>query len=197
MMKSIPEQLIYAGRMLFERKLLDTAGGNLSVREGDTVYVTARFSGPVRHWQNQPEDIISGNLHHDDLLSHPLFSREGKAHLAIYRNLPDVGAIIHAHPFHILAFCAAARPIEPVLEGTQKFGVIKVIQAAPAHSADLADNIVKGLLGQEAAIKKHAAAVLLPGHGIIVAGKDLLAAVDALERIDTNAFCILAQKLMP
>jgi L-fuculose-phosphate aldolase len=39
--------------------------------------------------------------------------------------------------------------------------------------------------------------VLLPYHGIIVAGKNLLAAVDALERIDWNAWCILAQQLMP
>lgn len=196
-MSSLPEQLIYIGRALFERRLLDMAGGNLSARDGDTIYVTARFSGPQRHWQNRPEDILAGNFHDDDLLNHPLFSREGKAHVAIYRQLPDVGAVIHAHAFHILAFCAAGRPIEPVLEQTQKFGVIKVIQAAPAHSADLAANIVNGLLGQEAAIKKQAAAVLLPGHGIVVAGKDLWAAADAVERIDTNAWCILAQKSLP
>jgi L-fuculose-phosphate aldolase len=93
----------------------------------------------------------------------------------------------------VLPFCVASRPIEPVLEQTQKFGVIKAVGAAPAHSQELADNIVEGLKGQEAVIKKQAAAVLLPHHGIIVAGKDLRAAADALERIDWNAWCILSQ----
>jgi L-fuculose-phosphate aldolase len=41
-----------------------------------------------------------------------------------------------------------------------------------------------------------AAAVLLPFHGIFVAGKNLDTVLDTLERIDTNAWCILAQKLM-
>ncbi|MFC1975455.1 class II aldolase/adducin family protein [Chloroflexota bacterium] len=192
-MKSIPEQIIYTGRLLFERKLFDIAGGNISVRNGDTIYITARYSGSKRHWQNQLENINSGDIHTDDVLNHPEASRESKAHLAIYRALPDVGAVVHAHSFHILPFCATGRPIEPVLEQTQKFGVVKVIKQAPAHSEELASNIVKGLSGQETAIKKQAAAVLMPQHGIIIAGKDLLATVDALERIDWNAYCILVQ----
>jgi L-fuculose-phosphate aldolase len=84
-----------------------------------------------------------------------------------------------------------------VLEQTQKFGVTPVIPYAPAHSDELAINIVAGLQGRQAAIKKQAAAVILPTHGIFVAGKDLLAAVDALERLDWNAWCILAQGLIP
>ena len=193
-MASIPEQIIYAGSRLFERKLLDMAGGNISVCDGGTIYITARYSGSKRHWQNQLENILCGDIQSDALLDHPDFSREGKAHLAIYRNFPEVGAVIHAHPFHILPFCAAGRPIEPVLEQTQKFGPIKVIEAAPAHSTALANNIVNGLTGQDERIKKQAAAVLMPHHGIIVAGKDLLAAVDALERIDWNAYCLLVQR---
>ncbi len=193
-MESIIEQIMYAGRRLFERKLLDMCGGNISVRSGDQIFITTRYSGSKRHWQNQPDDILSGDIQTDELLDHPRLSREGKVHLAIYRNFPEVGAVIHAHPFHVLPFCAAGRPIEPVLEQTQKFGLIEVIETTPAHSAALAKNTVAGLNGQEAKIKKQAAALLWPHHGIIVAGKDLLAAVDAVERIDWNAWCILAQR---
>ena len=187
------DQIIYAGRRLFERKLLDMCGGNLSIRDGDQLFITTRYSGSQRHWQNQPEDIIAGMLDNDDLLADPRCSRESRAHLAIYRNFPEVLGIIHAHPFHVLPFCAASRPIEPVLEQTQKFGAIKVARPAQAHSPDLATNTIEVLRGQEATIKKQAAAVLWPHHGIVVAGKDLLAAVDALERIDWNAWCILAR----
>jgi L-fuculose-phosphate aldolase len=192
-MKSILDEIIYVGQRLFERKLFDMAGGNISVRQEAQLLITARYSASQRHWQNAPEDILAGDIATDTILAEPRCSRESRAHLAIYRHFPEVGAIIHAHPFHVLPFCVASRPIEPVLEQTQKFGVIKAVGAAPAHSQELADNIVGGLKGQEATIKKQAAAVLLPHHGIIVAGKDLLAAADALERIDWNAWCILSQ----
>ncbi len=193
-MQTIPEQIAYIGKRLFERRLTDMSGGNISARGENTIYISPRFAGSKKHWQLEPGDIISGPIGTDDLLQHPLFSREGKAHLAIYRNFPDVGAVIHAHPFHVLPFCAARRPIEPVLEGTQKFGVIDVVPYAPAHSADLANNIVAGLCGKEERIRKQAAGLILPTHGIIVAGKDIFAAIDAIERIDWNAYCILAQK---
>lgn len=195
--RPIPEQIIYVARRMFERRLTDMAGGNISARAGDTVYITPRYAGSKQHWQLATDDILCGALTDDELLQQPRFSREGKAHLAIYRAFPDVGAVIHAHPFHVLPFCVAGRAIEPVLEATQKFGVTPVAPFAPAHSADLARHVVASLHGREASIRKQAAAVLLPRHGIIVAGLDLWAAIDALERIDWNAWCILSQGMLP
>lgn len=193
----IPEQIIYVARRMFERRLTDMAGGNISVRGGEQLYITPRYAGSKQHWQLTTDDILTGPIATDDLFQQPRFSREGKAHLAIYRQFPDVGAVIHAHPFHVLPFCVAGRAIEPVLEATQKFGVTPVAPFAPAHSADLARHVVDGLRGREASIRKQAAAVLLPKHGIIVAGLDLWAAIDALERIDWNAWCILSQGMLP
>ena len=196
-MPTIPEQIATVGREMFERRLTDFSGGNISVCSEGLVYVTPRFAGGKKHWKLDPSDILCGPLNTDDLLNNPLFSREGKAHLAIYRNFPDAGAVIHAHPFHVLPFCAANQPIPPVLEGTQKFGVIDCVPEAPAHSAEIAENIINGLKGKDDRIRKQAAAVIMPKHGIIVAAKDLLSAIDAVERIDWNAYCILSQKLLP
>lgn len=195
-MQTIPELIAYVARRMFERRLTDMAGGNISVRSENTVYISPRYAGSKQHWQLDPEDIISGPLDTDELLEHPRFSREGKAHLAIYRAFPDVTAVVHAHPFHVMPFCAAVRSIPPVLEATQKFGVIECVPEAAAHSADLALNVVAGLRGQEERMRKQAAGVLLPKHGIILAAKDLLNGIDALERIDVNCYCILAQKLL-
>ena len=47
------------------------------------------------------------------------------------------------------------------------------------------------------AIRKYAAAVIAPWHGLFVAGKDLDAAFDLTERIDTNAYCLLMSRLLP
>ncbi len=189
------EQIVYVARRMFERKLHDMAGGNISARHGDLIYCTPRYAGSKHHWQLDPDQILCGSP--EELLANPMFSREGKAHLAIYQAFPDAQAVVHCHAFHILPFCMAGRAIEPVLEATEKFGVIEMTQAAPAHSAELAEYVVAGLRGKEARMRTQAAAVLMPRHGIIAAGKDLMATVDAVERIDWNAWCILAQGLLP
>ena len=48
-MKPILDEIIYIGRRLFERKLFDMAGGNISVRQGDQLLLTARYSASQRH----------------------------------------------------------------------------------------------------------------------------------------------------
>jgi L-fuculose-phosphate aldolase len=191
------ETLAYVGRLLFERRLADFAGGNISMRVGEQIYITPRFSGARQQWNVDPMTIVSGRIDTDEVLNHPDYSREGKAHLTVYRNFPEANAIIHSHSFHILPFCAALKPIPPVLEATEKFGVIQVLPYAPAHSMELAANVVKGLEDQRERITKHAAALLLPKHGLFTVSKDIYLCLDAVERIDWNAWCILAQKLMP
>lgn len=183
-------------RRMFERKLFDTAGGNLSARVGDSLLISPRFSGSQRHWQLEPEDFIEGSIEGDQILAEARFSREGKAHLAVYRAFPVVSGILHAHSFHVLPFAALSRPIPAVLESTQKFGTVPVVPYAPAHSAELAQNVVESLKNQEEALQAQAAAVILPTHGILVAGKDIWAAADALERIDWNAWCLIAMKIL-
>ena len=195
-METLPELITYIGKRMFERRLTDMSGGNISAREGQRVFITPRYAGANQHWQLKTEDILVGDINSDELLDEPRFSREGKAHLLIYRTFPEAQAVLHAHAFHIQPFAAACKPIHPVLESTQKFGVIELVEAAPSHSAELAENIVAGLKGKEERMRKQAAAVLIPYHGIVVAGKGLMACLDALERIDWNAWCILAQKLM-
>ncbi len=195
-MLTLPEQIALVGRRMFERRLTDMAGGNISARDGNIIYISPRYSGAKHHWQLVPEQIISGPVGSDELLEDPLFSREGKAHLEIYRTFPDAHAVIHAHPFHVQPFAVAGIPIQPVMEATEKLGTIELIQFAPAHSLSLAKNVVAGLKDKEAEIRKLAGAVLMPRHGIILAGPDLFAVVDALERIDTNAWVILAQRML-
>jgi L-fuculose-phosphate aldolase len=193
-MKSIPEQLCEAGRIMFEKRLTDMAGGNISARIDERIWMSPRFSGSRFHWNLTPEDLVSGCWADDEIMHHPNFSREGQAHLAIYRTFPDVQAVIHAHPFHVMPFAALARAIEPVLEATQKFGVVEVTRPAPGHSKELADYVVEAMKGKEERMRKQAACVLIPYHGVILAGKEFHLVLDALERIDTNAYCILARK---
>ncbi|MFN8528442.1 MAG: class II aldolase/adducin family protein [Anaerolineae bacterium] len=180
------------GKRLFDRALLDLAGGNLSVRVGDEVCITPRYSGPTYHWNLTPDDVMVITLDEQILFGNGQLSRESKVHLRLHRDYRAYGeAIVHAHARSLLVFAAMARPIPPVLEGTRRFGEIKVTTYAPSHTDELADYISAGIKGQEARIEAHAAAVLAPYHGIFCMGRDLDLAADAVERIETNAYCLL------
>jgi L-fuculose-phosphate aldolase len=185
------------GKLLFERHLTDAAGGNISVRVNDLICITPRYSGTKYRWSLQPDQVLVTDETGNKLEGDGDISRESKVHYHIFQAFPDVSAVVHCHAQNALVFASAQQPILPVLEDTMKFGEIKVCEYGPAHSTFLAESIVGLLKGQEERIKKQAAAVLAPWHGLFVAGKDLDAAFDAAERIDTNARCILFSRLLP
>lgn len=185
------------GRMVFGRHLTDAAGGNISVRVGDSVCITPRYSGSKRHWQLQPDQVLVSDMFGNKLEGDGDVSRESKVHYRLYQEFPDGTAVLHSHPRHVMVFVASGQPIEPILEATLKFGTIPVTRFAPAHSEKLADAIAEAMQGKEAAIRKYATAVMAPWHGLFVVGKDLDACFDLTERIDTNAYCILMSRLLP
>ena len=185
------------GRLVFQRHLTDAAGGNISVRVGELVCITPRYSGSKRHWQLQPNQVLVSDLSGNKLDGDGDISREAKVHFRIYQEFSDATAVLHSHARNVMTFVAAGQPIEPVLEATLKFGTIPVTKFAPAHSENLAESIVDELRGKDEAIRKYATAVMAPWHGMFAVGKDLDAAFDLTERIDTNAYCILMSRLLP
>ena len=185
------------GKMVFERHLTDAAGGNISVRVGDLVCITPRYSGSRRHWQLEPNQVLVSDLSGNKLDGDGEISREAKVHFRLYQEFPDATAVLHSHARNVMVFVASGQPIEPILEATLKFGTIPVTRFAPAHSEKLADAIAEAVRGKDAEIRKYAAAVMAPWHGLFAVGKDLDAAFDLTERIDTNAFCILMSRLLP
>lgn len=186
------------GKMVFERHLTDAAGGNISMRVGDLICITPRYSGSKRHWQLQPNQVLVSDRAGNKLEGDGDISREAKVHYKLYQEFPDGMAVLHSHPRHVMVFVASGQPIEPILEATLKFGTIPVVNKfAPAHSEKLADYIAEAMQGKEEAIRKYATAVMAPWHGLFVIGNDLDAAFDLTERIDTNAYTILMSRLLP
>ncbi len=185
------------GRMLFERHLTDSAGGNISMRVGDLVCITPRYSGSRRRWHLRPNEVLVSDLSGNKLDGEGEVSREAKVHYRLYHEFPDATAVVHCHARNAMTFVAAAQPIEPIMEATLKFGTIPVAEFAPAHSAKLADMVAEAMKGKDEAIRKYAASVIAPWHGLFTVGKDIDAAFDLTERIDTNAYCVLMSRLLP
>jgi L-fuculose-phosphate aldolase len=188
---NVRRRIVEMAALLFERRLFDISGGNISQRVGDVVCLTPRYAASEHHWKLGAEQIIVADLQGNRLDGKGEISRESKVHLALYAAFANGNAVVHAHAHNVLPFCAASLPIPPVLEFAKKLGETRVAEAAPAHSAQLAQNIVQALRGQEERIAAFAAAVIAPQHGLFVMGKDLDAAVGAVERVDTNAHAFL------
>lgn len=96
-------------------------------------------------------------------------SKERLFHLAIYRGRPDVGAVAHLHPPHVLAFAAVHR-LPPLLTGASRAflgGKLALVPPAPSGSQALADRV------GEAFGNPAVAAVILAEHGSVTVGTDL------------------------
>ena len=189
--------IVEVARLIYARQLSDSAGGNISVRAGDRIYLTPRYMGSRYRYAITPDQIVVLDARtHRVLEGTGELSRECRAHLALYRAFAEAGAVIHAHPMYVQVFAAANRPLPAMTEYTLKFGSIPCIGPVKAHSQALADAVVEALGAQRAGFAEHGLAVLLPYHGIIVMGHDLDEAYDVLERMEVNARCALLGALL-
>ena len=180
------------GRVLFDRHLTDAGGGNISLRSGDVYCMSPTLAGQMKQWQLEAEDVLVVSRDGEILCGAGGLTRESAVHFGLHDNFSAYGsAVIHAHPRNLLVFACANRALPPVMEATRKFGVTPVIEYASAHSPKLGERIVATMRGREAMIAKHAAGTIAPWHGLFLMGKNLPAALDAVERLDTNAYMIL------
>lgn len=190
------EHLIRIARLAYDRKLLDSAGGNITTRQGDRVYMSRSYAGGKHQWDLRPEDVLVLDLQGNILAGEGEFSREGAVHMACYEAFPEVGCVFHAHSLNIMAFVSRGVPIPPMSEQTDKYGPIGFCEWAATHTKQLAVNVVEGLRPQADQIPKHPIATLVPRHGIFVAGTDLDNVYDTLERIERNAYICLMSRLL-
>ncbi len=189
------ELVAHIGRVLFDRHLTDAGGGNISLRVGEFFCMSPTLAGQNKQWQLEPEDVLVVNCRGEILEGEGRLTREIAVHFGLHENFSDYGsAVIHCHPRNLMVFACANLPLPPVMEATRKFGTTPVIEYAPAHSPNLGERIVATMRGREAMIAKHAAGTIAPWHGLFLIGKNLPAALDAVERLDTNAYVIMMSR---
>ena len=167
------ERMAQICRLAYDRKLLDSAGGNLTVRAGERVYMSRSYAGARWQWQVGPEDFLVLDLDGQILAGEGEFSREGAVHMACYHAFPDAGCVFHAHSSHVQVFVHAGVPIPPTTEQTDKFGTIGFCEWGATHTQELADHVVAALTPTRETLAKHPMAILAPRHGIFVVGTGL------------------------
>ena len=186
------EALIEYSRRVYNRHLTSAAGGNVSVRAGDNVLITA--SG-VCLGKTAAENVIlcsrSGEILEAAAGLRP--SKETPFHLNVYRSRPNARAVIHAHPNAATAFSLLHEPLPLLTESAKlKLREVPVIADAAPGSQKLAE------LVYEAVAKEHpeAFAFLMQAHGILTLGDDLEEAFDTAELLEDSVKIALVQRLL-
>ena len=188
--------VIDIARLIWEKRLSDIAGGNISVRRDNIVCITPRLMGYRLRWQTTEDDLSIVDLDGAVLEGPEQITREGAMHLGLYREFEDAGAIIHAHPYWTNVFVAKSRPIVPTFQATEKFGAIECIPETPGYSPELAENVISHFISKRDQWEKTALEVILPRHGIVAMGKDMNACFDIVDRVESECRCQILGKIL-
>ena len=116
-------------------------------------------------------------------------------HLGVYKNLPDAGCVLHAHPKETMVYISLADELPSLTEATDKFGEVKVLPYAKACSEELANIAVAYFKSREEELKSHGLIALLRKHGIVIVDKTLKKAFNDLERTETKDYGNLHKNL--
>jgi L-ribulose-5-phosphate 4-epimerase len=167
------EEVCYANKMLPVAGLVTMHSGNASGIDRKSGRVIIKPSG-VDYDKLTLGDLVEVDLATGEVVDSELRpSVDLPHHLFLYRNLPEVGGIIHTHSNYATAFAALGRPVPLCLTAiADEFGV--EIPCAP-YIDNEGDHIGQAILKH----RNRAPAILLGNHGVFAWGASPRAALKA------------------
>ncbi|MGW2218232.1 L-ribulose-5-phosphate 4-epimerase [Nonomuraea sp. NPDC001684] len=148
--------------------------GNVSGRvPGEELFVI-KPSG-VSYDELTPENMVVCDLDGNLVEGAHAPSSDTAAHAYVYREMPEVGGVVHTHSTYASAWAARGEPIPCVLTAmADEFGgEIPVGPFALIGDDSIGQGVVETLKGH------RSPAVLMQNHGVFTIGKDPKAAVKA------------------
>jgi len=158
---NIREDLLRHYRWLRQYGLNDSHSGNTSVRDGNRIWIT-------------PTGACADTLQVDDLVSctlqdpiTPGASLDAPLHLAVYRNNPEMQALLHSHgPYSVALTMNGNDFIPPDFEGQYYFGRVPVLDIPyDRYLEDSPGLVSKTLLDSSITVVR--------GHGVYAAANTL------------------------
>jgi len=179
--------IVAVGRRLWERRILASIEGNISVRlDEDRILATPTGANKG--------DMDPGDLVLTDAAGRPLGagrpSSEMLMHLAIYRERSGLHAIVHAHPPIATGFAVAGRelPAAVLAEIVTTLGCIPTAPYGTPSTDELAEAVVGPIRTYDA--------LLLANHGAVTCGPDLETAEERMYQLEHFAEISLVSHLL-
>jgi L-fuculose-phosphate aldolase len=168
--------IVEVGRRLWVQGYVASNDGNISVRlSSDRIMTTPKN---VSKGFMTPDMCVVTDMAGTKVRGERDASSELKMHLEVYRQRPDVGAVVHAHPATATGFAVAGVPLNRAVlaEVITTLGGIPIAEYATPSTAEL-----------PAAIREHIKShdgLLLANHGALAVAPDLFAAYYRMETIE-------------
>ena len=180
--------IVEVGRRLHERAFVASNDGNISVRLEDDVVLTTP-TGVSKGFMS-PDMMVVTDLTGRKVRGHRNPSSELLMHLEVYRNRPDVRAVVHAHPPVATGFAVAGIPLDRAVlaEVVTTLGSVPIADYGTPSTRELPDAVRKY-------IKAHDG-LLLANHGALTVAGELLAAYYKMETIEHFARISLVARLL-
>ena len=168
--------IVEVGRRLWERGYVASNDGNISVRLDDSRLITTPKN--VSKGFMTPDMMVITDLDGRKISGERDPSSELKMHLEVYRNRPDAGAVVHAHPPTATGFAVAGIALDRAVlaEVITTLGSIPIAEYATPSTEEL-----------PAAVRKYVKAhdgLLLANHGALALAGDVMSAYYRMETIE-------------
>ena len=173
---SLRADIVEVGRRMYARGYTASNDGNISVRlESDRLLMTPKN---VCKGFMTPDMMCITDLDGRKLQGDRDPSSEMLMHLEVYRQRPDVKAVVHAHPPTATGFAVAGIPLDRAVlaEVLTTLGSIPIAEYATPSTKELPEAVRQY-------IKAHDG-MLLANHGALTVGTDLFGAYYKMETIE-------------
>jgi len=166
---------------LYQKGLIQLNSGNVSVRVSNE-HLAITPTG-ISYDDMSEEDLVVIDLNGGAVEGKYKPSSETPMHTTVYKNMPDVKAIVHTHSPFALAFATVGRSI-PVIstEGLAVRGPIPVADYACPGTEAQGWAAIKAMKGPP-----YVMGTLLKNHGVLVTGASLSHAYSIACRIEMAA----------
>ncbi len=171
-------EIVAITRLAAEQGLMRSSDGNVSVRLDEERFLITPSGG--YKLRTQPEDLLvidwEGRVLKGQLGLRP--SSEYRIHMEAYRQRPDIGAALHAHPPYAIALTLVNEPFpaDLVPEAAVAVGKVPTVPYVRPGTDDLALSLREAI--------HDCNAVLLSHHGSLTVGRTLQDALITLERLE-------------
>jgi L-fuculose-phosphate aldolase len=174
--EQIRADIVEVGRRLYARAYVASNDGNISVRLDDERLVTTPKS--VSKGFMTPDMMVVVDYDGKRVAGEREASSELPMHLEIYRNRPDINAVVHAHPPTATGFAVAGIPLTRAVlaEVVTTLGSIPIAEYGTPSTSELPEAVRKY-------IKAHDG-LLLANHGAVTCCKTVMSAYYKMETIE-------------
>lgn len=178
---SIRKHICEIGKRIYDNGFVAANDGNISVRMADGTFLCTP-TGVSKGFMT-PDMICRVDSTGKVLQSSGTFkpSSEMLMHLRVYKERPDVNAVVHAHPPYATAHAIAGIPLtEPVMpEAVIMLGCVPLAEYGTPSTHEIPDSVSPYL--------QHYDAVLLANHGALSYSVDLTQAYHKMESLEFYA----------